>query len=234
MILVLLPHQDDEFGAFGVIDRAARNRLDLLAVYLTDGAARGVAPQTRNQESTKVLTALGLPRDRIWFLGQSIGSPDGRLVFNLKKMQAALLRELPRTVTEVYSPAWEGGHQDHDACALIAVMLGQELGCPVFQFPLYNAYRTSLPFRLFNPIIEHGPVIREGRMRGLALVRHYSSQRHVFIACAPYLMWHYLRGAPQLCQRLTREIVSNRPHGGPLLYEQRGRFSFDEFRLAAS
>lgn len=229
MIVLLLPHQDDEFGALGIIDRAVRNHLDLLVVYLTDGAGNGVAPDVRNAESIKVLTKLGVRRDLIWFMGQVEGSPDGHLILNRHRILSALLRELPPTVTEIYSPAWEGGHPDHDACALTAVDLAQEYGCPAFQFPLYNAHRTMLPFALFNPIIEQGPIIHKGKMRGLSLVRHFKSQRRVFAACAPYLASHWLRGAPQFIQRLTPDIVSRRPHDGPLLYERRGRFSFAEF-----
>jgi LmbE family N-acetylglucosaminyl deacetylase len=231
MIVLLLPHQDDEFGALGIINRAVDNRLDLLIVYVTDGAGGGVASEVRNSESIKVLTRLGVRRDRIWFMGQAQGSPDGHLIFNLDRMRSALLRELGDlgASTEIYSPAWEGGHQDHDACALLALELASAWSCPAFQFPLYNAYRTSLPFTLFNPIPAHGPVIRKGVMSGLSLVRHFRSQRRVFIMVAPFIAWHYLRGAPQLCQRLTREIVSRRPHDGRLLYERRGRFSFAEF-----
>ena len=234
MILLLLPHQDDEFGALGIIDRTVHNGLDLLTVYLTDGAGNGVAPAVRNRESLRVLSALGVRRNRIWFLGQEQGSPDGHLIFNLSKMLSALSGYLPPTVTEIYSPAWEGGHQDHDACALLAVTLGQRLDRPVFQFPLYNAYRCkALPFAMFNPVVEQGPIVQKGRMRGLSMVRHYTSQRHVFAVAAPFLTWHWLNGAPQLCQRLTPDIVSRRPHDGPLLYERRRRLSFEEFEASA-
>jgi LmbE family N-acetylglucosaminyl deacetylase len=234
LILLLLPHQDDEFGALGIIDRATRDGLDLLAVYVTDGGGSGASVAVRNTESINVLTALGVRRDRIWFLGELQGSPDGHLVHNWRRMLTALLQALPAgPITEIHSPAWEGGHPDHDACALLAVELAKEISAPAFQFPLYNAYRTRLPFRLFNPVTEQGPIISGGTMRRMSIVRRFRSQWRVFAACAPLMVAHRLRGAPQLMQRLTPDIVTRRPHDGPLFYERRRWLTFDDFQSAS-
>jgi LmbE family N-acetylglucosaminyl deacetylase len=237
MIALLLPHQDDEFGAFGIIDRCVEAGLVLQVFYLTDGAANGHSPQVRNSESLNVLERLGVRRDRVRFLGDEFRSPDGHLASNLAEVFGALLKALPGRTKAIYVPAWEGGHPDHDAAALVAVALGRELGIAnaVFQFPLYNAYRCRiLPFAVFNPIREVGPVIRQpiarARLRRhFALLRSYRSQWKTFAALLPSIMHYYATDGAQQCQQLTADIVSARPHPGPLLYEKRKWIDWPRF-----
>lgn len=240
MILLLLPHQDDEFGAFGIIDEAVRNNRDLLVVYLTDGSGKGDVTQVRDLESLTVLKALGLSDKNVLFLEQRI--PDGQLVFHLDAIFAALFEGLPSGITSIYVTAWEGGHHDHDAAALLAVALGHRLGISdrVFQFPLYNAHRCRYsPFALFNPIAQAGPVLRSPiglrcRIRHLILLRHYLTQLAMFMAFSPWMLRHYFGARSQITQQLTEAVVSRPPHDGQLLYERRGRFTWGEFEQATN
>jgi N-acetylglucosamine malate deacetylase 1 len=240
MIALLLPHQDDEFGAFGVIDRCVEAGLDLQVFYLTDGAANGHSPQVRNAESLNVLGRLGVQRDRVHFLGDELRSPDGHLASNLPEVFGALLNALPARTETIYVPAWEGGHPDHDAAALVAVALGHELRIEnaVFQFPLYNAYRCRiLPFAVFNPIAEAGPVVRQPISRArlgryCALLHSYRSQWKTFASLLPFIVHYYATDGAQQCQELVADIVSARPHPGPLLYEKRKWLDWPRFDAA--
>lgn len=242
MIALLLPHQDDEFGAFGVIDRCVDAGLALRVFYLTDGAASGHSPRVRNAESLDVLGRLGVPPDRVRFLGDELRSPDGHLASNLQDIFGALLASLPPSTSTIYVPAWEGGHPDHDAAALVAVALGHELRIEnsVFQFPLYNAYRCRLlPFAVFNPIAEAGAVVRQpisrARLRRFfALLHLYRSQRRTFAGLLPFIAHYYATDGAQQCQQLTADIVSARPHPGPLLYEKRKWLDWPRFEGTVS
>jgi len=51
MELFLLPHQDDEFGIFHVIEQALAQRRNFLIVYLTDGAYGKASTQIRSAKS---------------------------------------------------------------------------------------------------------------------------------------------------------------------------------------
>src|SRR6185503_17138294 len=64
----------------------------------------------------------------------------------------AFLESQAGQADEVYTLAWEGGHQDHDAAHLVALAFAQRRGIPCHEMPLYNGYRSpgSL-FRVMHP-----------------------------------------------------------------------------------
>lgn len=237
--LYLLPHQDDELGAFHLIESAAQQR-SCLVVYLTDGAFGRTSAATRDAESTNVLSALGLARENICFLGRELSVSNQRLSGQLDTIHDELIARLSAPNIEVgtiYVPAWEGGHPDHDAAALLAMAVAHSLDLRnnVFQFPLYNAYKCKRrPFRVLTPIREAGesltqkiPVDR--RFSHLRLCWRYPSQLRTFIGLFPFIALHYLLRGTQQLQALKPATLAARPHKEPLLYERRGWKSFDDF-----
>jgi LmbE family N-acetylglucosaminyl deacetylase len=239
MELFLLPHQDDEFGVFHVIERTLEQERNLLIVYLTNGAYGNASAQIRSAESLRVLDRLGVKRNRILFLGQHIDVPNLGLRHRLDSLYNSLGVELQRhpPVTSIYTPAWEGGHPDHDAAALLAVALSHKLGVEnIFQFPLYNADRWSpiRPFRVLAPIDRAGPIIQQhipftNRSKHLAMCWMYPSQKKTFIGLFPFVLTHYVRNGVQSLQRLSMTTLSQRPHDRALLYERRGWLRWEEF-----
>src|ERR1051325_12037499 len=145
MLVIILPHQDDEIGVFHVIDECVHAKRSLLIVYVTDGAWKSTTAATRNTESVTALTRLGVARDDIWFLGQEYAIASEALRLHLDVVYSALYAKLSSraTVSTIYTPAWEGGHPDHDAAAMLALALGRGLGAKALQFPMYSAYHCG-------------------------------------------------------------------------------------------
>ncbi|NBJ13489.1 PIG-L deacetylase family protein [Microvirga arsenatis] len=230
--LFLLPHQDDEFGVFHLLDVAVAADNQPLIVYLTDGAFGRATAAMRNAESTNVLERLGIRKERIWFLGLEQSVPNLGLRHHLENVFTSLLAYLQYMNAEIegiYSPAFEGGHPDHDAAALLAVALGRHLNISnqIWQFPLYNSYRCTIrPYRVLTPILEAGAVLREQipparRAEHLSLCLHYPSQARTFVGLFPFILGHYIASGTQQLQPLHPLTTLTRPHDGLLLYERR-------------
>jgi LmbE family N-acetylglucosaminyl deacetylase len=235
----LFPHQDDEIGVFHVIDECVKSKWRLMVVYVTDGAWQHTTAAVRNAESSAVLKRLGVSQDSIWFLGQERNVADRGLTSRLEEVFSALQARLSSgpEVTAIYTPAWEGGHPDHDATALLATALGRSLGAEgrVRQFPMYSAYRADwLPFRVFAPIREAASVVSNRiplrrRIEHLALCRLYRSQMKTFLGLFPFLLAHYTLNGVQQYQSLDAAVIGSRPHAGKLLYERRRWLSWEQF-----
>jgi LmbE family N-acetylglucosaminyl deacetylase len=238
--IFLLPHPDDEFGVFAEIDatRAAGNRA--LCIFLTDGAAAGQSPERRNAESTGVLQKLGVDSADIAFLGCQLDVPDGSLAQHLTRVKAGVEAIVGASTPfdRIYMPAWEGGHQDHDAAHLIGLALAGERRTAAFQFSLYHG--EGLPgilFRVLAPLPQNGAVIvrRIGWRARFAYLRHclsYPSQWKTWVGLWPLVLVDYVMDGSQKLQRVTPDRVREPPHAGRVLYERRGFCSWREFEEA--
>jgi LmbE family N-acetylglucosaminyl deacetylase len=163
------------------------------------------------------------------------------VIDGLEPLLAALrqtLAGLP-AVTRFVTPAWEGGHPDHDACALLAARLAAELGGrPIAQFGLYTGRRFPWPlYRACSPIPENGPATpvrispREW-LRWMAAVRFFPSQAWNWLGLWPAM---FLTFASQgfAVQALAPERVRERPHAGRLHYEWMFRTPYERVRARA-
>ena len=242
MELILLPHQDDEFGCFKLIEQLAVDPDNLLVVYLTTGAPPGERAEHRNHESLAVLRQLGVPHARVLFLGEMYDIADGFLWQGLETAYRAICSELGNDagIRGVLTPAWEGGHQDHDACYLIACALARRFNCEAGsrQFSLYHG--NGLPsvfFRVLSPLPENGLVSRlvlswGDRLRYLRLCLSYRSQRRTWMGLLPFVCLKYLLNGCQESQPLSLARLESRPHPGVPLYERRGFCRQVEFERA--
>lgn len=131
---VLAAHPDDEsIGASVLLSRSA----DARVIYLTDGAPRerSLWPRylqcsreeyanLRRVEAERALAVAGVPPERIHWLGaidqEAIVDAAG-----LAKSLAKILREWQPELLVTHS--YEGGHPDHDTCALIASIAVEHL-----------------------------------------------------------------------------------------------------------
>ena len=239
MILFLFPHQDDEAPVFHEIEELTRTRQALSIVYLTTGQASTAPCERRNEESLGVLDKLGVDKDQIHFIGGQLGVPDGQLQKHLERLHFALVRLLEgHTVKGIIMPAWEGGHQDHDAAHLLGFALARQWTCVEHsaQFPYYQGQglRGAL-FRTLAPLPGNGPVksARIGitkRLKYLSLLLQYTSQMRTWLGLGPFFVLHYLLKGTQVLQPLSEERLNTRPHKGPLLYERRGFCTYERMR----
>jgi LmbE family N-acetylglucosaminyl deacetylase len=238
-LLFLFAHQDDEVFVAPKLAFELQRGAILHLAYLTSGVVDTPGAIIRERESEKFLDRLGIAPRRLVFLGREIGIPDTRLVEHLEVCLQGLLKKFDGIAfDEIYAPAWEGGHHDHDAAFLIGVALSQQLGIEpnLWQFYLYNGYMTRLRFfRVFNPL----PSCLERQVRkltveeGLATVRAiflFKSQWRAWLGLFPQCFLHFVFVRKEVLDRASIAQLAGKPHDGDLLYERYDRISYSEFR----
>jgi len=242
-IYFLLAHQDDEFGCFYEIERLKKQNQKILIIYLTENFNKKINIK-RNEESLYTLKNLGVDKDEVIFLAQDKKIYDGflskklRIVFNL----LLKLSELKGEPSKIYTSAWEGGHQDHDAAHLIGIALAKKffITNKSYQFPLYTGVglRGSF-FRLFKPILENGkPIFLNipflNRIKYLRLSLSYPTQLKTWIGLFPFFLFHYIFFGTQIFQPISLSRPKERPHQGKLLYERRFSHEYEFFKKNTS
>jgi N-acetylglucosamine malate deacetylase 1 len=237
LTLIILAHPDDEFFCSEfVVDEVAEGRA-VHCVFLTDGAFNGQSARRRMDETLRGLRRLGVPESHVHFIGVQCGIPDGSLHLNLHGALAALRQAQPAVPGRIYVTAWEGGHQDHDACYVLAMCLASETGCQdVRQFALYNSRQLPGPwFRVMTPLPENGPVTERhvglsGAFRYLARAGGYPSQWKTWLGLLPFAAWRLVRHRAIAWQSASAMRLAERPHAGTLLYEKRGFVRYEDVR----
>ena len=239
--LFLFAHNDDEFFVLPAIDAEIASGHRVVCVYTTDGTAHGKDPTIRLLESRAVLCSRGVKEEDIVPLGTQLGVRDGASFRSMAQLWEALLaRSLGWRIANLYVLGWEGGHADHDAGHLLGVALAKLNGVDVYEFSLYNGYKTIGPlFRCMTLIPAAGEtkvvsVSRSGALLWILSARHYVSQRRTFAGLIGFCL-------PQILVRralkLRRVGVNNYhcpPHIGKLLYESRFNVPHREFISATS
>jgi len=236
-VVYVLAHFDDEYCALPLIDEARAAGRDQLFLYVVDYPSVTVRAH-RHAESRRFLAWLGLDPSRAVHLGRASGAQDGGLHRALPTAYAALEAALEGVEAERFvCPAWEGGHMDHDMCALIASEAARTRGAPVEMISLYNG--QGLPAPLFHggrPLAENGPVRRLGLgvgdlLRWMLAVRFFILQR-AWLGLWPTMFWTYWTHGFGV-QRLDATRLRERPHAGVLLYERMFKVPYEEVRAAA-
>lgn len=240
-LVALLPHPDDEFAILPFLSVAQREGRDLHLVWLTDGAAAGSDPGRRQAESEGVVGRFGLRPKTMRFIGIERGLPDGYLHEHMDRALLAVsdvLEGLPAEV-ELLLPAWEGGHQDHDAAHALGRAWARGRSAAMRQFPAYQGERWGGPwFEVLAPTTSMQVVAQQrlGLRDSFRLLRTclgYRSQWRSFLGLLPMAALHLviLRRPIVLCA-VDPDAPMTRPHAGLLLYERRTRWRWDVVRDA--
>ena len=231
--LFLFAHQDDEFGVMHQIEKEIKSGCIVYCVFATTGVAFNEDPKSRNEESLKVLTALGVARKNIFFMGEALSISDGNVSTCGLMFSQWLLTWVQQcqSLNTVFIPAWEGGHTDHDALHAVTIETIANI-CPeitLWQYPLYNSEGLKWGFfRVLTPIHANGHVQYENiswvaRWRYLRLCLCYKSQFKSWLGLFPFVLWHYLFRGYQSLQLTSHTRIKERPHIGKLYYEFRNR-----------
>jgi hypothetical protein len=233
MKLFLFPHQDDEYFVWPLLKE---NPKDNICLYLTTGEFYGENCNTRNAESMNVLQSLGVPEENIFFQIQDLKILDTSLQIHITSVYFSILKALPGLViSEIYCPAFEGGHPDHDASAMLAFALGRKFKCPAYQFYLYqgNAYIRGF-FNVMKPVPGDGVQIKNvslgDGLRWAFLFRHYKSQRKTWVGLSLFVLFHFLIKRRIIIRKISSDLFSIRPNNGILYYEYRGWTTFQNFQ----
>ena len=233
-------HFDDEYCALPLIKRRVREGLDQRFLYVADYATRELAA-TRFAETQALLAHLGIDPAHALHIGPGTGAVDGTVFLHLDAAYAALQAAVRAIgpVERFICTAYEGGHMDHDMCALMTAELAREQGgAPVEMISLYNGKGLFGPFfHGGSPLPENGPVTRVSSRAAewaawMAEVRFFPSQTKTWLGLWPAMFWTYAKRGFGY-QILDPARLSERPHGGSLFYERMFQQPYEEVRAAA-
>lgn len=140
--LFLFAHSDDEFGIIAKIKRMKDAGCGVILVWTSSSSKR------RMDESKTAMHQLGVKDEETFFFrGKSISSSDGfgKTVDCLKEL---LLRQ---QIDQIYIPAYEGGHVQHDLthAAAVAACRASGFNGQIYEFGLYHLEGVfPMPFSL--------------------------------------------------------------------------------------
>jgi LmbE family N-acetylglucosaminyl deacetylase len=229
-ILILIPHPDDEVvGCAAAIGRARAAGAQCFGLHLTTGVpAREVLwPWQRGGHAAWVERRRGEARAAAERLGLEVvefRDLPGRLLWTAlhetRERVRAVLAE--RSIDTVWTPAYEGGHVDHDAAnALAASLTHAAPGLRVLEFAEYNYAGGAVRSQTFPQPNGSEWVLTlsdaEARLKR-ELLSVYASERGNL---------NYVGVAREALRSLTACDYSQRPYAGKLFCE---RFHWVPFR----
>jgi len=226
-VLILIPHPDDEVVGCAIAARRARaDGATLWGLYLTTGIPsrdllwpwqrRGyeVRVERRRREAAIAANAIGISPVgfRDW--------PSRTLKTHLDEASALIdVAVRDRAIDEIWTPAWEGAHQDHDAANCLASLLRERLR--IVEYAEYNLAGGQVHSQVFadangsEQILDLTPAESQFKRELLALYRsERSNLRHI-------------RTERESLRPLARYDYGAAPHTGPLFWQ---RFQWVPFR----
>lgn len=225
--LILIPHPDDEVvGCAIAITRARADGASITGLYLTTGVPaqerqwpwrRSRYPamiERRREEAGRAAAALGI--STAGFLDW----PARTLKSHLDEAIAAVERTVREGgIDEIWAPAWEGGHQDHDVTNFLAARLAGKM--PVREFAEYNLAGGRVRSQTFARPNGTEQVLtltaEEARFKA-GLLSIYRSERGNL---------RYVRLKQESLRPLARYEYRSAPHPGTLFCQ---RFQWVPFR----
>lgn len=238
-VVFILAHCDDEFFALPAISLEKSSGKRVVCIYITDGSAYGEDPERRLAESYAVLFRKGVRKEDIIPLGILNGIHDGCSFRFLAQLWDSIISISGRWhISQIYMPAWEGGHPDHEAGHLLGAALAKKKGVEAYEFSLYNSDRLVGPlFRCMTLIPAAGAQkkikvsLREALI-WLFSVRHYHSQWKTFLGLLSFCVPQILFKRELQLRRIEPRDYQRAPHKGKLLYEKRFKIPYKEFAEA--
>jgi LmbE family N-acetylglucosaminyl deacetylase len=225
-VLLLVPHPDDEVvGCAVAIRRARALGTRIFAVYLTTGVPPAAAAwpwrragyhqrvDRRHGEALAAAADLGI--EPLAFAD----CPSRQLKAHLAETYPRIAAHLRAVAADqIWTPAYEGGHQDHDVTNFVASLFRRQI--PVLEFSEYNAARgvrcNRFPSETGQEIVLwlDGP---EAAWKS-KLIAHYRSERGNL---------GHIRFVREVLRPLAFHDYGRPPHAGRLFYE---RFQWIPFR----
>lgn len=239
--IFLFPHQDDEVGILQKIVDEIKEGSEVFCLYFTR-ASNSHKNSIRNSESLNVLMSYGVKKENIIFVGQMLDIEDKKLhqhVLTTKHWLDSWFIS-HSYISNIYVPAWEGGHPDHDCLNAVAATFlnNSRLKGNVWQFPLYNA-RNCPPYlyRIQSPLTENGEITKtsigfKNRIRFIRSCLGYPSEVSAWIGLFPFFFFNYLILGKQNLQLIKSSQFGVRPHDGRLYYEIRKFGAWEQVRVA--
>ena len=227
-------HNDDEIFINARIRYLVAAGRKVEALWLTSGLL-APSPEIRRQESRAAMGRLGVPDHALTFWDY----PDLRTLGHLEDIVSGIASYLEcRSIAEVYVPAYEGGHPDHDVAnfAVSHAAARIRLSAPIYEFPINNGSRGRRQL-LGSFIADSLPIIRtaprpDDRQMWADLWRCHRTQyrylRLPMVLCLDRRRWS--SGEPY--RALPHHDYLSPPHPGRLGYETALGIPFTRFRSA--
>jgi LmbE family N-acetylglucosaminyl deacetylase len=226
-ILILAPHPDDEAVGCAIAARRARGAgATVFVLFLTSGIPPKATlfPWQRRTYAARVArrrTEAGAAAELLDIVPLGFtGFPSRTLKANAaaaRRMIAAAVAA--RAIDAIWTPAWEGGHQDHDVTNFLAASFAEIL--PVVEFAEYNFAGGAVRSQSFphptgaEEVIVLTPAEKALKARALSL---YRSERANLA---------HIRTERETLRPLPQHDYASAPHDGTLFCE---RFHWVPFR----
>ena len=241
--IFIFSHQDDEFGVFESIRHAIEQGHNVIIYYMTNGKINKSIPKQilyhRDLESLKVLKKIGVKEKNIIFFGRINNIETCCLYKKLEYAYKILSKKIIKTQGKkiIYTHAFEGGNEDHDACYVIVKKLinkSKDIQF-AFQFPLYNSNTSFFYYQVQKIIISNGKLIKIktkffNRLKYIGYLFYYKSQLRTWIGLYPFIVFNLIFRNYYCLQKIDKNLNIRKPHSGKLLYEKFKRCSFSDFQ----
>ena len=184
--LVLVAHPDDESIGCGVL----LQRIERASILVcTDGAPatgrrwHSLLTNKRNRYALRRQAEFCAAADIVGVRHRKMlsGIQDQSLYKSLERAAMLIGQYIEeRKPGAILSHAFEGGHPDHDSCALLANWAGRQFALPVWEMPMYFRLSPSAPLVYQRFLHETGreitlcPAPDEIRIKQLMLSQHRS------------------------------------------------------------
>jgi LmbE family N-acetylglucosaminyl deacetylase len=229
-ILILIPHPDDEVvGCAAAIGRARAAGAAVYGLYLTTGVparealwfwqrgAYAARVERRRAEARAAAERLGLAP----VVFREIPARALRTILR-EARELALAAIVKKEIDTVWAPAYEGGHQDHDAANALASTLAKAApGLRVLEFAEYNCAGGAVRTQAFPA--------PEGTESSFALTGAEAAHKREVLALYPSERGNlnYVRAERESFRPLAAYDYGRPPHPGRLFCE---RFQWVPFR----
>jgi len=219
-ILVLIPHPDDEaVGCTAAIAKARQQGARVFGALLTNGvpAPEMLWPWQRKSHIRRVLRRRHEARRAAEVLGLEIESEQGIPTRTLKSALGGthnLIQRLIRhlNIDMLWTPAYEGGHQDHDVTNFLASAFRSTL--PVWEFSEYNyADGRVRSQEFFSPNGNEKTIVltHEEQLCKRAILNFYRSERANL---------SHIWTEKEVFRPLAEYDYAKPPHAGKLFYQR--------------
>lgn len=196
--LVVLPHLDDEFALVPIIKKInLKSKLHI--IFCAERNYSDDLNNKRRSESIESLNLIGCNAQNITYINDFFRVDDLKLIdasFDIYNFLDKFLEE--RSIEQIVTLNFEGGHPDHDSLALIVEKISaRNKNIKSFYVPAYNSRRSLIfPVSVFRPLKsqqdnfykdKHGIFIW---LDSFFIALKYKSERTAFLKLMPFIVFN--------------------------------------------